>query len=368
MVGCLPTCLDPGNKRVTWTYTGTLAAGREITISGPSAGIATAVLFGTGTTIGTCSGSMPSFATSGDQVIAYSGTVGAPTLIAGLHMNVYSTDLLQCGNTTAASWDPDCITNNANFSVMPLGLAAGASAIWIGTAGVGASEQDNARYTCTAPLTTVAQVRSSVTNSANWTANSVAPPNFTLPSECAFLGTVLPLNLLSFDGRSDGSVIALSWKTSQEMNHAYFDLEKSTDGRNFRAITRVGAQGGFSYLPFDYSFRDMSPVRGANFCRLKMVGTEGDVKYSSVARVMFGSGGRPFWVSPNPASNELMIFSASNALTQVIISNMAGAVVLQTRLTAENQKLDVRQLPAGQYTIRLIGAAEMVTEKLLITR
>ena len=357
-----------GEQTLTWTYTGTLVAGREITISGPSAGAATAILYGAGTTIGTCTGSMPSFATSGDQIIAYSGTAAAPTLIAGLHMNVYSTDLGQCGNTTNAAWDPTCITNNANFSVMPLGLSAGVSAIWIGTEGLGASEQDNGRFNCAGPLLTVAQARASITNSANWTANSVAPPDFTLPSTCAYLGVILPLNLLSFDGRSDASAISLSWKTSQEINHAYFDVEKSTDGRNFRAITRVGAQGGFSYLPFDYTYRDASPVRGANFYRLKMVGIDGDVKYSNVAKVMFGAGGRAFWISPNPASNEVIVFSASNTFTQVVISNMAGAVILQTRLTAENQKVDLRQIPAGQYTIRLIGAAETVTEKLLIAR
>lgn len=179
-----------GEQTATWTYTGTLVAGREITISGPSAGAGIAILSGSGTTIGSVSGSIPSFATSGDQIIAYRGSVAAPTLIAGLHMNVYSTDLGQCANTTAAAWDPGCITDNANFSVMPLGLAQNVSTTWIGTEGVGASEHDNARFGCIGPLLTAAQVRASITNQANWLRNSVAPPAFVLPSRCAYLGLI----------------------------------------------------------------------------------------------------------------------------------------------------------------------------------
>lgn len=357
-----------GEQTVTWTYTGTLTAGREITISGPSAGIATATLFGSGTTIGSCSGSMPSFATSGDQVIAYRGTVGSPTLIAGLHMNVYSTDLGQCGNTNNTGWDPVCIADNANFSVLPLGLAPGVSVTWIGTEGVGASEQDNARFSCTGPLLTAAQVRAAVTNGANWTANSVAPPNFTLPSACTYLGVVLPLKLIGFNGNSNSSDISLSWKTVNEYNHSHFEVEKSADGRHFSPLGRVAGQGGFSYLPFDYSFRDDAPVRGTNFYRLKMLGTDGSVQYSDIVKVLFGAKGKPLFVSPNPAATDITVTTDSQAYTLVTISNMAGSVVLQQRLMTNNQRIDISRLPVGQYSLTLSGAAEKVTEKLMIVR
>ncbi len=358
-----------GEQTLTWTYTGTLVAGREITISGPSAGAGIAILYGSGTTIGSCTGSIPSFATSGDQIIAYRGTVGAPTLIAGLHMNVYSTDLGQCANTTNAAWDPDCITNNANFSVMPLGLAAGVSTTWIGTAGLGASEQDNARFLCAGPLLTPAQVRASVTNSANWFANSVAPPDFTLPSTCAYLGLVgLPLQLLQFNGNNNSSDISLAWKTINEYNHSYFEMEKSADGRNFSLLGRVTAQGGFSYLPFDYGFRDVAPLMGANFYRLKMVGSDGSIQYSDIVKVIFGAKGKSLFVSPNPAVSEITITASSRKYTLVTISNMAGKVVLQQRMWTNNQKINISQLAAGQYSIKLTGATEKATEKLMIVR
>lgn len=192
-----------GEQTITWTYTGTLPAGTEIVISGPSAGAGTAttIIGGVPTTVGSCSGSVPSLATSGDQVVAYSGTVGAPTLISVIHMNVYSIDLGQCGNTTAAALDPTCIADNANFSVMPLGLGPNVSSIWIGTEGVSASEQDNAKFVCGGSLATAAEVRAAVTNQFKWVKNSIAPPSFTLPSGCGFFGLPATSAGVSVSGR-----------------------------------------------------------------------------------------------------------------------------------------------------------------------
>jgi hypothetical protein len=186
-----------GEQTCTWTSPGfMIPAGREIRIAGPSAGAGTATLAGNGGTVGTMSGSIPSFATSGDQIIAYQGSVGSPTIIAAMHMNVYSTDLSQCGNTDVANWDPTCITDNANFSRMPLGLVGGSTAVWIGTSGVGASEQDNAVFNCNSgnPLGTRAQVLAAVNNGANWITSSIAPPTVAIPSGCAFMGlSALPV-------------------------------------------------------------------------------------------------------------------------------------------------------------------------------
>lgn len=359
-----------GEQTVTWTYTGTLVAGREITISGPSAGAGIAILAFSGTTIGSCSGSIPSFATSGDQIIAYRGTVGAPTLIAGLHMNVYSTDLGQCANTTNAAWDPTCIVDNANFSVMPLGLTAGVSATWIGTAGVGASEQDNARFACVGPLLTAAQVRVSATNSANWISSSVAPPNFTLPSGCRYLGLnlTLPLTLLNFNGNNNGNDISVAWQTTNEYKVSHFELEKSTDGRNFNRISRIDAQGGFNYLPFDYDFRDNAPVTGANFYQLKIVDLDGSFQYSQVVKVIMGKTGKAFLISPNPAASEITVSTSSTSYNQLIISDMTGRIVLQNAMMTNNQKVDVSRLAPGQYIITLTGTEEKVTEKMVINR
>lgn len=369
--GWLPTnVFRAGEQTVTWTYTGTLVAGREIRIVGPSAGAAVAYLYNGSsgsTVIGSCSGSMASLATSGDQIIAYSGAVNSPTLIAGIHMNVYSTDLGQCGSTTAAAWDPTCIVDNANFSTMPSGLASGVSTIWIGTAGVGASEQDNAKFNCTGPLSTTAQLRASATNSANWTANSVAPPDMTLPSTCNFLG-VLPLKLLSFNGNELDQQINLRWETAFEENHSYFEIEKSADGVHFSAIGRVDAQGGFSYITAKYQFQDKLPLQGMNYYRLKMVATNGNYDYSPLVILRYSNQGKTLFVSPNPVTSQLYVATLPGKYSTLVIYDLRGKAVVRQRLTQAYQIIDISHLPVGEYMLKTFGNKSIAMEKILIIR
>ncbi len=190
-----PGIFRSGEQTITWTVSGSLVAGTEITIQGPSAGAGTATITGGGVN-GVCTGTVPSLNTSGDQLFAYQGTAAAPTFISGIHMNQYSVDLIECGNTTAASWDPDCVdgaggtVGNANFSKKPAALITGTNAIWIGTAGVGNTDVDNAVFTgCGLPLTTAAQVRAAVNNPANWTTNNGVPAT-PLPAGCNFMGAL----------------------------------------------------------------------------------------------------------------------------------------------------------------------------------
>jgi hypothetical protein len=251
---------------------------------------------------------------------------------------------------------------------MPLGLTGGVNATWIGTVGVGASEQDNARFNCTGTLLNAAQVRAAVGNSANWQASSVAPPTFTLPSTCGFLGLALPVTLISFNGHTSNNEIKLSWQTVNEHNHSHFEVEKSTDGQTFAAVTNVAGQGGFSYLPFDYSFVDRNPAVGANYYRLKSVSTNGEYKYSKTIRVIYGQKVNHVLVSPNPARTDITITMPSNVYSHLVVRNIVGMVVKQDRITTNNHRIDISGWSTGHYTIELIGTTSKQTEQLLIVR
>ena len=174
-----------GEQTVTWTASVPLNAGSEITISGPSAGAATATLSGGGAT-GTCTGTMPSLSTSGDQVLAYQGTVVSPTFISAIHMNVYAVSLGDPTNTDAATWD-NTNSNTSNGSALPTGLATGTNAIWIGTFNVGTTEEDNGRFVCGPDVSTAVLARAALNNPANWITEDGGPA-IVLPPGCNFIG------------------------------------------------------------------------------------------------------------------------------------------------------------------------------------
>src|SRR5438105_2960535 len=51
----------------------------------------------------------------------------------------------------------------------------------------------------------------------------------------------LPLEMLTFEGSMQKNAANLLWTTTNEKNLAYFNIERSTDGRNFSQISKVNA-------------------------------------------------------------------------------------------------------------------------------
>jgi Secretion system C-terminal sorting domain len=357
------TALAATEQTCTWTAGSALVAGREISIAGTSAGAATATVSGSSISAGTVTGSLPSFATSGDQLLAYQGTAASPTFISAIHMNVYSTDLGQCGNTTAATWDPVCIAANANSCIKPPSLTTGTNAVWIGTEGVGASEQDNAVFNCTGPLATPAQVRAAVNNSANWTVSSIAPPTLTVPSGCAFLASIFPSRLLSFTARNMASHIALNWQTDNEQDMVGYEVERSFDGRQFSNIKTVAARRGS--LVNDYVYNDADAFRSSNntvYYRIKFIDVAGEIFYSDIKSVKLNKEGSLFVHNlPNPFTGTLQFNIVSkNSETAIIrISDMAGRILVsETRkLNAGDNRISLSQtgaLSSGIYTMEIL--------------
>jgi hypothetical protein len=357
------TALTATEQTCTWTSGSALVAGREITISGPSGSAgATAVVSGSNISAGTVTGLTPSFATSGDQLIAYQGSAASPTIITAIHMNVYSTDLGQCGNTTAATWDPVCIAQNANSSIKPPTLTTGTNAVWIGTTGVGASEQDNAVFNCTGPLATPAQVRAAVNNSANWTVSSIAPPTLIVPSGCAFLASIFPSRLLSFTARNMASHIALNWQTDNEQDMIGYEVERSFDGRQFTNIKTVAARGGS--LVNDYAYNDADAFRSSSntvYYRIKFLDVAGEVFYSDIKSVKLNKEGSLLVDNlSNPFSGTLgfNMITKNSGYANICISDMSGKLLVnETRnLAAGDNRISLPRsnaLPNGIYTMEI---------------
>ncbi len=343
-----------GATEQTLVFTFTAAstpAGREIRISGLSAGAGTAVFAGNGSSAGTCTGLMPSFATAGDQVLAYIGTPGTPTFIAGLHMNQYHAPTDPCGTTTAASWDPPGCGVSANSSQIPTGLVAGTSANWIGNSGAPNTDVDNAVFNCTGPLGTAAQVRAAVNNPANWaTQNGV--PTITLPANCSFLGLApLPVKLESFTGKlNSDKTVTLQWKVALQQGIQEYIIEESADGVNYSYLGTVPSSNTDNAT---YNFIDQQVVTGSNYYRLKTVEQDGKIAYSDVIIVNLKSGIKVN-VYPNPVTDKLTVQQFGGMhYTTATLSDGQGKVIQQVKLTSLSQSISMTTYASGFYFIKL---------------
>jgi large repetitive protein len=168
-----------GETTVSWTAATALPAGTEVKIVG-----LTPTLSGAGNP-GTVTGTALSLSANGDQILAYQGSVGSPTFITAIHMNVYSTTNSDPVTTTAAAWDGTA--NTANSSALPTGLTNGTNAIWIGTQGDINSEKDNARFICAGDLSTVASIKGLIFDQTKWTTSDGDPSGLILPTGCSYI-------------------------------------------------------------------------------------------------------------------------------------------------------------------------------------
>ena len=92
-------------------------------------------------------------------------------------------------------------------------------------------------------------------------------------------------------------MVDLNWLANDESNMNHYDVERSTDGRNFSSfVTVAGRNQSFST---NYDATDVNPNRGINYYRLKMIENSGKTTYSKIISVHFSSGNNII-LYPNP--------------------------------------------------------------------
>lgn len=110
----------------------------------------------------------------------------------------------------------------------------------------------------------------------------------------------LPVTLTSFSATKFKETDAMLRWIADETDGLRYDIERSTDGRNFRKIGEALAQN----IPnASYSFVDENPLPGRNYYRLKIIRSTGNISHSRVAMLIFGDSAPAISVYPNPVVN-----------------------------------------------------------------
>lgn len=174
---------------------------------------------------------------------------------------------------------------------------------------------------------------------------------------------VLPLRFISFTAVSNKQGVGLNWQTGDELNTGHFNVQRSTDGTNFTNIGEVAAGGSGAH---NYNFTDIHPSQGDNYYRIQEVDIDGQLTYSSVARVNVANlAENQFYVVNNPVQNTLRVHIGVNSSNATLaIFDMAGKLVLRTPVTTDEiQQIDASALTPGIYTIQYISATNKVSKK-----
>jgi PKD repeat protein len=161
----------------------------------------------------------------------------------------------------------------------------------------------------------------------NTTAAGVAIDNFEL------LGPpngVLPLELTQFDVERKNDQAMINWTSLNELNVSHYELERSTDGKQFGKIYQVNAnnqaRNAYSYVDNLTSIEKAYP---SVYYRLKMVDNTQQYKYSQVKQLRFTSEGIVA-IGPNPFKQQLEIVTQDRILN-VSLHTLLGKTVYQQR-------------------------------------
>jgi extracellular elastinolytic metalloproteinase len=165
----------------------------------------------------------------------------------------------------------------------------------------------------------------------------------------------LPLTLVSFEAREDGSANRLQWKTESEVNVQQFEIEFSKDGAQWTTIGTVPAR---NLSVNQYSYTHTDPVNGVNYYRLKMKDMDGKFKYSNTEVVRRQSSEKYFTLQPNPAQGTAhFYFSGSLRLSSIRIYDASGRLVKQVAVNpgSTQYELSLNGIANGVYVAEAIG-------------
>lgn len=180
---------------------------------------------------------------------------------------------------------------------------------------------------------------------------------------------ILPVELLSFNGKSENRKVKLNWKTATELNCLFFRIERSTDGKTFEEIGKVNGNGTTNSEQF-YQFTDENPQYGkVNYYRLREFDTDGKNNYSNMIAIE-SSGDMNVYINvfPVPAEDNLTIeFNANNQNSVLSIYDSRGNLVNE-KSSSGYDKTELSNFKAGYYMAVLLSSdGKTITKKFLVT-
>jgi len=227
----------------------------------------------------------------------------------------------------------------------------------------GAISGNNLTFSATAPAQILGQnfqIRITYTISGSSNQN-ITVDNFSTSAQVA--GTILPVKFSTLDARVSTSSVSLKWTVASEENMNGYEVERSTDGRNYSKIGFVGASGSNSY-----SFVDPRASSIAYY-RIKSVDVNGRYAYSTVALIKAGKSLIVLKAFPSPFIKTLSIqHGTAVAGSLITISSEDGRLIKSIIPAVGTQQTDVdlSTAKAGMYLVRYKNAdGEIETLKIL---
>lgn len=184
-----------------------------------------------------------------------------------------------------------------------------------------------------------------------------------------------PVSLSSFAAKAEGKNAELSWTTAQEKNNAFFEVQHSTNGRNFETVGQVEGKGTTSQKQ-TYGFTHFGLNASViHYYRLRQVDFDGKFDYSVIKSVQLeGYQGIDLSASTLTSRNVRAVVNYGDEqlakAAKVSLVDLSGRTLSSQQLNLEKGENPVEfqtsQLSSGLYLIRLENEAKSQAVKVAL--
>jgi len=183
--------------------------------------------------------------------------------------------------------------------------------------------------------------------------------------------TPLPVELVSFTGKTKEGGVLLQWETASEQNNEGFEIQRSADGKNWDDIAFVPGHGN-TQVEQSYTYTDERPLPGLNYYRLLQMDYDGKSEYSKIVSVEMKNGGSGIHFFPNPATGSvtLSLETDYSGEATLILYDLIGKQMQTAILSLEGgtfrTDIGLGSLPAGVYVAQVQAGGVLWRERLII--
>ena len=174
-------------------------------------------------------------------------------------------------------------------------------------------------------------------------------------------GVLLPVELVNFEAYILDQGINLTWRTATETNNEGFEIQRSSDAKNWKPLYfQPGA--GTTAEPQKYSYLDQEALPGINYYRLKQIDYSGKFEFSEVVSAEMVRAHSEISVFPNPAQ-EVAYLSLGKESKELIeqgiqlkLYDAFGRFLKNEKVFFNDQQLleiPMQELPKGVYAIEV---------------
>ena len=183
---------------------------------------------------------------------------------------------------------------------------------------------------------------------------------------------VLKTDILSISGKLIDNKARVLWTTSKEEEPVYYELERSSNGLDFKFVARINGYNILSAETNHYNYDDPTPVNGKVYYRIVSVSASNSKKYSRIVQLKLTNNGFVFGSVVNPFYQvlEYEINSPEAGIAKIQLIDQYGKIV-----KSENQRIysgtnaltmfNTDRLPAGVYILKALLNNSMIVYRVL---